>query len=98
MSHALVQPIAADDVATAVGRTAVGEPINGAVEVAGPEQFGLDELITASLTLDGDSRRVVADPEARYFGAVLQERSLVPGIGALIFLTRFEDWATQRST
>ena len=98
VSHALIQPIAADDVATAVGRTATGEPINGTVEVAGPEQFGLDELISMSLTLDGDSRRVVTDPEARYFGALLQERTLVPGSGASVFPTRFEDWATRRSS
>ena len=95
---ALIQPMAADDVATAVGRTAIGEPINGTIEVAGPEQYGLDELISESLTLDGDPRTVVTDPEARYFGAVLQERSLVPDTGASIFPTRFEDWATRPST
>jgi uncharacterized protein YbjT (DUF2867 family) len=97
-SHALIQPIAADDVATAVGRTAIGEPINGTIEVAGPEQFGLDELISKSLALDGDPRRIVTDPEARYFGAMLHERTLVPGTGALTFQTRFEDWATWPST
>jgi len=97
-SPALIQPIAADDVATAVGKTAVSEPINGTVEVAGPEQFGLDELISKRLTLDGDSRRVVTDPGARYFGAVLQERTLVPGPGATTFPTRFEEWATRPST
>jgi uncharacterized protein YbjT (DUF2867 family) len=97
-SHALIQPIAADDVATAVGRTAIGEPINGTIEVAGPEQFGLDELISKSLTLDGEPHRVVTDPEARYFGATLHERTLVPGTGALTFPTRFEDWATRPST
>ena len=98
LPHALVQPIAAADVAGAVGRTATGEPINGTVEVAGPEQFGLDELINKSLTLDGDPRRVVTDPGARYLGAPLQERTLVPGTGALISQTRFEDWATRPST
>ncbi len=98
LSHALIQPIAADDVASAVGHTAIGEPINGILEVAGPEQFGLDELINKSLTLEGDPRRVVTDPDARYFGALLQERTLLPGTDALLFKTRFEDWATRSST
>jgi len=97
-SPARIQPIAADDVATAVGQTATGEPINGTIEVAGPEQFGLDELISKSLNLDGDPRTVVTDPEARYFGAKLQERTLVPDRGALTFPTRFEDWAARPST
>ena len=95
LSSALIQPMAADDVATAVGRTAVGEPINGTVEVAGPEQFGLDELIRTGLTIDGDPREVVVDPEARYFGALLGERTLLPGDGALAFDTRFADWAAE---
>lgn len=98
LPHALIQPIAADDVASAVGRTAIGEPINGTVEVAGPEQFGLDELISKSLTAEGDPRSVVTDAEARYFGALLQERTLLPGTGAMIFQARFEDWATRPST
>jgi len=95
LSHALIQPIAADDVASAVGRAAVGEPINATVEVAGPEQFGLDELIRKGLSFRGDSREVVVDPQARYFGALLEERTLVPGDGALIFESRFEDWLAQ---
>jgi uncharacterized protein YbjT (DUF2867 family) len=95
LSHALIQPIAADDVATAVSRTAVGEPINGIVEVAGPEQFGLDELVERGLRYKGDPREVVTDPEARYFGARLHERTLIPGDRALTFDTRFEDWATR---
>jgi len=92
LSHALIQPIAADDVATAVARTAVGEPINGTVEVAGPEQFGLDDLIRKYLSIQGDRRQVVTDPESRYFGARLDERTLVPGDDAQTFETRFEDW------
>ena len=98
VSPALIQPIAADDVASAVAGTTLAEPANGTVEVAGPEQFGLDELISKSLTLDGDSRRVVTDPDARYFGALLEERTLLPGSDAFIFHTRFEDWATRPST
>ena len=89
------QPIAANDVAAAVGRVAVGEPLNGMVEVAGPEQFQFDEFIRRALTARHDPRQVVADPGARYFGAVLSERSLVPGEGAQLAETRFEDWLSQ---
>jgi uncharacterized protein YbjT (DUF2867 family) len=97
LSHAMVQPIAADDVATAVARTATGEPVNGVVEVAGPEQFGLDDLISKGLALDGDPRKVVTDPQARYFGALLEERSLLPGPGATIFPTSFDDWVARQA-
>ena len=89
---ALIQPIAADAVASAVARTAVGAPINGTIEIAGPEQFGLDELIRKGLSFRGDPREVVADPEARYYGAFLEERILLPGADALILGPRFEDW------
>jgi uncharacterized protein YbjT (DUF2867 family) len=95
LSHALIQPIAADAVASAVARTAVGEPINGTIEIAGPEQFALDELIRKGLSFRGDPREVVADAEARYSGALLEERTLLPGADALILGTRFEDWLVQ---
>lgn len=95
LSPALLQPMAADAVAGAVGRTAVGEPINGVVEVAGPEQFRLDDLIRERLAAKGDPREVISDPEARYFGAVLGERTLLPGDGATLATTRFEDWIMQ---
>jgi len=95
LSHALIQPIAADAVASAVARTAVGEPVNGTIEIAGPEQFGLDELIRKGLSFRGDPREVVANPEARYFGALLEERMLLPGAGALNLDPRFEDWLVQ---
>jgi uncharacterized protein YbjT (DUF2867 family) len=91
----LFQPIAADDVATAVCRVALGEPFNGIVEVAGPEQFRFDELIRRALTAHHDPRNVVADPDARYFGARLAERSLVPGDDARLAETRFEDWLSR---
>jgi uncharacterized protein YbjT (DUF2867 family) len=91
----LIQPMAADDVAKAVGRISVGSPINGTVEVAGPQQFRLDDLVRNSLRARSDSREVVRDPEARYFGAKLTERTLLPGDGARIGETRFEDWLTQ---
>ena len=93
----LFQPIAADDVATAVARVAVGEPLNGVVEVAGPEQFRFDDLIRRALTARHDPRQVVPDPDARYFGAKLDERSLVPDDGARLGETRFEDWLSQSS-
>src|SRR5690242_594700 len=74
----LIQPMAADDVARAVVRVAVGAPVNGIVEVAGPERFRFDDLIRQGLAARHDSRRVLSDPHARYFGAELAERSLVP--------------------
>jgi uncharacterized protein YbjT (DUF2867 family) len=95
LSHALIQPIAADAVAGAVARTAVGEPIDGTIEIAGPEQFALDELIRKGLSFRGDPREVIADPEARYSGALLEERTLLPGADALILEPRFEDWLVQ---
>lgn len=88
------QPLAADDVAEVVGKTAVGSPLNGIVEVGGPEQFRFDEFISRGLRAHKDSREVIADPQARYFGTELHERSLVPGDGALLGETRFEDWLT----
>jgi uncharacterized protein YbjT (DUF2867 family) len=95
LSSALIQPMAADDVASAVARIAVGPPINGVVEVAGPEQFRLDGLIRMGLAAKGDPREVISDPEARYFGAMLQERTLLPDARAVLASTRFEDWISQ---
>jgi uncharacterized protein YbjT (DUF2867 family) len=92
LSHALIQPIASDAVAETVARAAVGEPVDGIVEIAGPEEFGMDELIRKGLRFRGDPREVVADPEARYYGALLEERSLLPGADARILGPRFEDW------
>jgi uncharacterized protein YbjT (DUF2867 family) len=92
LTPALVQPIAADDIVAAVGRIAVGEPRQGTVEVAGPEAIPLDEAVRHALAVRRDPRTVVTDPSAPYFGAVLAERSLVPGDGAVIGATRFDDW------
>src|SRR5579859_4812184 len=92
---ALIQPMAADDVATAVGRVAMGSPVNGAVEVAGPEQFRLDELVRRFLAARKDPREVVADPHARYYGVELSETTLVPGDDAQLGETRFETWLSQ---
>jgi uncharacterized protein YbjT (DUF2867 family) len=97
LAPALIQPMAADDVATAVGQVAVGSPVNGIVEVAGPEQFGLDDLIRRGLSARHDPREVIADPHARYFGTEVTERSLLPGEGARLAETRFEDWLAERA-
>jgi len=94
----LFQPMAADDVASAVGRIAVGPPVNGIVEIGGPEQFRLDELVRQRLTSLKDPREVIADPNARYSGAKISERTLVPGDNARLGETRFEDWLIQSTT
>ncbi|HEV2715499.1 MAG TPA: NmrA family transcriptional regulator, partial [Terriglobales bacterium] len=89
------QPMAADDVATAVGKIAVGAPVNGIVEIGGPEQFRVDELVRRRLASLKDPREVVADPNALYSGAKLGEKTLVPGKNARLGETRFEIWLTQ---
>jgi uncharacterized protein YbjT (DUF2867 family) len=89
------QPLAADDVASVVSKVAIGSPLNGTVEVAGPEQFRFDEFISRGLSARNDPREVVADPHARYFGTELSEYSLVPVNDALVGETRFEDWLSQ---
>jgi uncharacterized protein YbjT (DUF2867 family) len=87
----LVQPMAAEDVATAVARTAAGSPV-GDIEIAGPEAFGLDEFVRRGLTFREDPRTVVRDDDAPYYGGRIAERTLVPVDGAQIFTTRLEDW------
>jgi uncharacterized protein YbjT (DUF2867 family) len=91
----LIQPIAADDVAKAVGRIAVGPPLNGTVDIAGPEAFRFDELIRMGLSARKDPREVVVDPHARYFGAELGERALVPAGEAQLGEMRFQEWLGQ---
>ena len=95
LPSALIQPMAADDVASAVGRIAMGSPVNGTVEVGGPEKFRLDELIRRGLAAFKDPRVVVADPHARYYGIEVSERTLLPGDDARLGETRFETWLTQ---
>ncbi|HEY6292997.1 MAG TPA: SDR family oxidoreductase [Terriglobia bacterium] len=92
---ALIRPMAADDVASAVGRVATGLPVNGTVEVGGPEQFRLDELVRQGLTAHKDPREVVTDPHARYYGIELSDRALLPGDNARLGETRFKTWLTQ---
>ena len=98
LAPVLFQPMASDDVATAVGRTAVGAPVNRVIEVGGPERFRFDGLIRQFLSSRNDPREVVADPEARYFGAVLAERTLVPEEDSMLGETRFDDWLSQSAT
>ena len=95
LAPVLSQPMAADDVASGVGQAAVRSPINGTIEVAGPEQFRFDEFVRKSLSARKNPREVVADPQAPYFGAQLSERTLVPDDGATLAETRFEDWLDQ---
>jgi uncharacterized protein YbjT (DUF2867 family) len=92
---ALIQPMAADDVASAVGRVATGSPVNGTVEIGGPEKYRLDELVRKSMAAHKDSREVVTDPKARYYGIEVSEKTLVPDDGARLSETRFETWLTQ---
>ncbi|MGW3601968.1 SDR family oxidoreductase [Micromonospora sp. NPDC005161] len=95
LAPALIQPMAADDVASAVAEVTVGAPTNAVVEIAGPEQFRLDELGRSTLAARHDSRSVVTDPAAQYFGTTLGERSLVPADGARLAGTRLDDWRKQ---
>jgi uncharacterized protein YbjT (DUF2867 family) len=91
----LIQPMAADDVAKAVCKVALGAPVNGTVEVAGPQQFRFDDLIRQGLRARNDPREVIVDLHARYFGAELGERSLIPGDAARLGEIRFEEWLGQ---
>ncbi|MFE3986273.1 SDR family oxidoreductase [Nocardia tengchongensis] len=95
LSGAAVQPMAAEDVAAAVSGTAAGAPVNGLVEVAGPEVFGLDQWIGTVLAARHDPRTVITDPQARYFGA-LPDRELLPGPGAGLARTRLSEWLTRQ--
>lgn len=94
---ALIQPMAADDVASAVARIAVGPPVNGTVEVGGPEQFRLDELVRYFLAARKDPREVISDPQARYYGVKLSQRTLVPQDNAKLGKIRFDEWLGQGS-
>jgi uncharacterized protein YbjT (DUF2867 family) len=95
LADVLIQPMAADDVAAAVCDVSQRPPADGVIEIAGPEQFRLDELIRQGLEAKGDSRTVLADPEARYFGAKLQERTLLPTKAIHLGEIRFRDWLAQ---
>lgn len=92
LSSGLMQPIASDDVADAVTDYALGAAVNGTVEIAGPEKAPLAELVQRFLKATGDPRKVVADPKAPYFGAVLEPDTLLPGNGARLGAQDFQTW------
>jgi uncharacterized protein YbjT (DUF2867 family) len=92
LSPAYVQPIASDDVATVMADVALAEPVNGTIEIAGPERVRLSELVTRYLKATNDPREVASDVEARYFGAKLDDRSLVPGADPRLGAIGFEEW------
>jgi uncharacterized protein YbjT (DUF2867 family) len=95
LPSALIQPMAADDVASAVERIAIGSPVNRTIEIGGPEKFRLDELARRAMAAFHDPRVVISDPHAGYYGIQVSERSLVPGDGAQLGATRFEDWLSE---
>ncbi|EWY39423.1 LysR family transcriptional regulator [Skermanella stibiiresistens SB22] len=97
LSPALIQPIASDDVAATLADLAVAPPLNGTVEVAGPEPIALDKLAGVVMAAKRDGRRAIADIHARYFGSVLDDQSLTPGGNPRIGPTRFEDWLASSS-
>jgi uncharacterized protein YbjT (DUF2867 family) len=92
LPSALMQPILSDDVAGALADIALGEPINGMVELAGPEPIRQDELVRQFLSATGDARKVITDVHARYYGIEVNDQSLVPGDNPRLGPTRFEDW------
>jgi uncharacterized protein YbjT (DUF2867 family) len=92
VSSALFQPIAAEDVAATLATIAVGPPVNGIVEVAGPDRVSMAELVQRYLSKTGDSRQVVADRNARYYGLMLNNESLTPGANPRLGSTTFEEW------
>jgi uncharacterized protein YbjT (DUF2867 family) len=97
LSPALLQPIGSDDVADAVVDVTLGAPVNGMIEIAGPEKIALAELAQRYLKATKDTREVVADPHARYFGTELDDRSLTPGDNPRLGSIRFDDWLSRAS-
>jgi uncharacterized protein YbjT (DUF2867 family) len=95
LSPALIQPMASDDVAAVLTDVTLEAPVNGTVEVAGPEAMPLDELVRRFLRITQDARKVIPDVHARYFGAVLDDQSLTPGQHPRLGSIRFEDWLVQ---
>ena len=95
LSPALIQPLASDDVVAALTEVTLATPVNGTVEVAGPEAMPLDELVRRFLRATQDTRKVVPDVHARYFGSVLDDQSLTPGQNPRLGAIRFEDWLGQ---
>jgi uncharacterized protein YbjT (DUF2867 family) len=94
LPHSLFRPMAADDVATAVAEAALADPIDDTIEIAGPDTFHMDRIVAEVLEYDRDPRKVIADPEARYFGLKLSDQSLVPGVNPRLGPTKFDWWLT----
>lgn len=92
LSPALMQPVASDDVATTLADVVAEEPLNGSIELAGPEPIRLDELVRLYFKATRDPRKVITDVHALYFGLELNDQSLIPGDNSRIGKTRFEDW------
>jgi uncharacterized protein YbjT (DUF2867 family) len=92
------QPIAADDVASALAEVTLGAPVNGMIEIAGPERTGLDKLVGRFLSATKDAREVIADVNARYYGLVVNDQSLTPGANPRIGATSFEEWLSRYLT
>jgi uncharacterized protein YbjT (DUF2867 family) len=97
--HGAFQPIAAADVATAVTRAATSDPVNGRINIAGPEKQGMDDFIRTRFAATGDDRQVITDDDVRYYGAVLDDRSIVPtdGEDVVVYPTSFSDWMASRA-
>jgi uncharacterized protein YbjT (DUF2867 family) len=95
LPSALMQPMAADDVAAALADITLEPPVNRIVEIAGPEALGIDEAVRRYLTATGDARRVITDTNAPYYGVKVSERTLTPDNGARLGPTRIEDWLGQ---
>lgn len=98
LSSAPMQPLAADDVASGLAEVAVGAPVQGIVELAGPESLPLAEFVGRFLAATGDPRKVIADPQATYFGAVLDDRGLNPDKKPRVGPTRFKDWLARSAS
>ena len=97
LSSVLMQPIVSDDVAAAVADVALGQPVNGMIEVAGPDQIRQDELVRQFLAATGDTRNVITDANAGYFGIAVNDESLVPGDAARLGKTHYKDWLKRSS-
>src|SRR5260370_6307144 len=93
----LIQPMAADDVAAALCNVALAAPVHNTIEIAGPQSLRFEDFVREGLRAVGDQRAVVADPQARYFGARLSEHTLLPGDGAQLGPTQFDDWLSHRT-
>jgi uncharacterized protein YbjT (DUF2867 family) len=98
LSSVLMQPMAADDVAAAVAEVALGQPVNGMIEAAGPDQIRQDELVRQYLTATGDARKVITDDKPRYFGIEVNDQSLVPGANPRVGPTHFKDWLSHSAS